>query len=113
MTWGGQYPLGASGEIALCSMSDAEWIEEADTSEATQLQQFRMTLAVDNLKRETQVTWWGSGLHIVPADAKELTGATSIDPSAQGTLDAYREAPAWVLAWTGPTGQFLDAARNT
>ncbi|MCC7369182.1 MAG: hypothetical protein IT306_12210 [Chloroflexi bacterium] len=107
LSWVGRYPLGASGETALCAMDEAQWIEKPDSSEASQFQQFRMTLAVDNLKRETPVVWWGSGLHVVPADAKELTGSTWIDPSARAAFDAYRFGPAWVLAWSGPAGQFL------
>jgi hypothetical protein len=88
LQWQARLPLGVSGEIAVCTLDDAEWQEDTEGLEQDQVRAFRSALASNSLKDGTALNWSISSVRAMELDRRDAAAYVWLDPT---TAAAFHE----------------------
>lgn len=88
LRWEERYPVGVSGEIAVCTLHDGEWHAEADDVEQGQLKAFRSALASNTLRDAMPLSWSLSTVRVMKLDRADAPSYVWLDPT---TAAAFQE----------------------
>jgi hypothetical protein len=100
LRWAGRHPIGATGDIAVCSLDDAHWTEAPKKDDQSdQFQAFRTSLGANQLRSGFTLTWALSGLKVMVLDQREWAAYAWIDQSAAAAFGQYDDPSPLALVW--------------
>jgi hypothetical protein len=99
LRWEARYPLGAAGDIAACTLHDAEWQTNPDGADQDQLRAFRTALAANKVREEASISWSVSGLRVMRLDRNECAAYAWLDESAAAAFRMYGDLTPLALVW--------------
>jgi hypothetical protein len=98
LVWRARYPLGAEGDVALCTLERPEWVEEQD--EQAMMGAFRQRLGSGKLEDGTPLFWQAGGLRLMTLSRVDSSAYAWLDPSGERLLATAYDTVMWSFVWT-------------
>lgn len=113
LVWRARYPLGADGDVPLCSLERPEWVDEPD--EQAWLHDFRERLATNTLQDGSVLFWTASSFQVMTLNRADSASYVWLDPISPTLLASASDTMVWAVAWSNggaivPLGFLLPAS---
>jgi hypothetical protein len=100
LVWQARYPLGATGEVNLCTLDDAAWVTEPD-AERYGIRAFLQKLRAGALTSGATAFPGVGGLRLMELDRTDPAAYIWLDATATAVFASAPSEKVWALVWTG------------
>jgi hypothetical protein len=97
LVWQARYPLGADGQVTLCTIESPEWLPRSD--DLDRLAPFQQMLANAKMQSGAYVVSYSGGLRVMEPKRSEVESYAWLDPTAASLCAAALAATAWAIVW--------------
>jgi hypothetical protein len=97
ITWQGRWPVGAGGDLPLCALDNARWVEADEAERHDQYRDLIHGLAREQASYSGMVGWSGVILSVGELEQARSAEYDWLDPSMAAAFKTHARSTAWAL----------------